>query len=390
MKETPVRIGFAPTRRDCFTHPEAGEMREKILRKISGLGVEIVDVAGINDEGFLMGNDDVEKARRIFRESEIDGLFLPHCNFGSEGIVARLAAALQKPVLLWGPRDGMPLPGEDRTRDTQCGLFATGKALRRRNLPFTYLVNTDVDDPVFENGFRSFAAVCAVVKAFRNLRILQVDVRPDPFWTVMYNEGELLERFGIQVCPITLQDLKDRMEEMTGQQELLRAEADKLRASVSCGDVGEEGLEKLAELKTALRSLCKSNGCGAVAIHCWGPLQKAVGAAACTVNGLLTEEGIPVACETDVHGAISSVLIQAASREASSTFFADLTIRHPQNDNAELLWHCGNFPPSLTRPGTKCAIKCIRPGFGTFPSQTGCEIRGGDITVCRFDGDHGD
>jgi L-fucose isomerase-like protein len=110
----------------------------------------------------------------------------------------------------------------------------------------------------------------------------------------------------------------------------------------------------------------------------------------CVANGLLTDDGIPTICETDIHGAITSIMLQEAAGGESPIFFADLTIRHPENDNAELLWHCGNFPPSLIKEGDKAYIDynfimpshC--PGVGVF------EIKGGDITVCRFDGDHGE
>ena len=35
---------------------------------------------------------------------------------------------LDVPVLLWGPLDERPEPNGVRLRDTQCGLFATGKS----------------------------------------------------------------------------------------------------------------------------------------------------------------------------------------------------------------------------------------------------------------------
>ena len=59
---------------------------------------------------------------------------------------------------------------------------------------------------------RSCAAVCAVVRDFRSTRVLQISTRPEPFWTVMFNEGELLERFGLQVFPVTLQEVVCELE----------------------------------------------------------------------------------------------------------------------------------------------------------------------------------
>ena len=164
MKAKEIKIGFAPTRRDCFTHKEANRVRAEIYKAVSTLGATLVDIEGINEEALLFNESDVGKTVRKFKESEVDGIFVPHCNFGSESIVGRIAKGVGRPVLLWGPRDGEPKPNESRARDTQCGLFATGKALRRLNVPFTYLVNTGVNDPTFERGYKSFLAVCSVVR----------------------------------------------------------------------------------------------------------------------------------------------------------------------------------------------------------------------------------
>lgn len=51
----------------------------------------------------------------------------------------------------------------------------------------------------------------------------------------------------------------------------------------------------------------------------------------CAVNALLNDKGIPVVCETDIHGAITSLMVEAAGMGESRSFFADWTIRHPDN-----------------------------------------------------------
>ena len=60
----------------------------------------------------------------------------------------------------------------------------------------------------------------------------------------------------------------------------------------------------------------------------------------------------------------------------NQNFLADLTIRHPQNDNAELLWHCGPFPYSLKKDGVEAKL---------VDGQERFELKQGDLTVCRFD-----
>ena len=41
-----------------------------------------------------------------------------------------------------------------------------------------------------------------MVKNFKGMRIGQVGTRPAPFFSVIWNEGELMEKFGIKIIPI--------------------------------------------------------------------------------------------------------------------------------------------------------------------------------------------
>lgn len=390
MKET-LRLGFAPTRRFVFSKEDAFKFKNLTREKIGQYGVEVFDLEGINAEGLLYDNDaDADKIIQRFKAADVDAVFFPHCNFGTEDTVARVAKAVGKPVLLWGPRDEDPLPDGFRLRDTQCGLFATGKVLRRFNAPFTYIVNSEVDSQVFDRGFKNFLAAANTVKAFRKLRILQISTRPAGFWTMICNEGELLEKFGIESYPITLVDLQRRTEaiEIEGGPALQEV-YDLIQTSLDCSEVDESAIRRVAALKVAMKEFAVAHGCSAVAIQCWSALQDSIGIMPCLANALMTDEGIPVVCETDIHGAVTSVMAQAASMDTVAPFFADLTVRHSENNNGELLFHCGNFPVSLVAAG--CRPK-FRKHFlfeshaaGTHES----EIRGGDISIVRFDGDHG-
>ncbi|MBW7459224.1 fucose isomerase, partial [Paenibacillus sepulcri] len=162
-----LKLGYAPTRRFVFSAEDAFKYKVLIREKIQsfGMDIEIVDLEGLNEEGLLY-NDNIgaDLITDRFRQEKVDAVFFPHCNFGTEDTVARVAKALGKPALLWGPRDEAPLEDGMRLRDTQCGLFATGKILRRFNVPYTYVTNSRVDDPVFERGFKNFVAASNVVR----------------------------------------------------------------------------------------------------------------------------------------------------------------------------------------------------------------------------------
>jgi len=388
----PVRLGYAPTRRFVFSKEDAHKYKDLIREHIGRYGIEIVDLEGINEEGLLYDSDaDADKIIRRFREAEVDAIFFPHCNFGTENTVARVAKAVGKPVLLWGPRDEDPLPDGFRLRDTQCGLFATGKVLRRFNVPFTYIVNSEVDSLVFDRGFKNFLAAANVVKAVRSLRILQIAPRPAGFWTMICNEGELLEKFGIETYPVTLIDVQNlTLSIEKSDRPDLQAVIDLIQSSLDCSEVETVAIRRVAALKIAILELTVRHGCSAVAIQCWEALQESIGIMPCLANALLTDEGIPVACETDIHGAVTSVMAQAAAMGVTAPFFADLTIRHPHNDNGELLFHCGNFPVSLVAAGCRPKFRKHFLFDGHAPGTHESEIKGGDISIVRFDGDHGE
>ncbi|MBI2914485.1 MAG: L-fucose/L-arabinose isomerase family protein [Firmicutes bacterium] len=386
-----VKLGFAPTRRNVFSKEDAAKHRKLIEAKLRSWEIDLVNLDWLNDEALLHDGADTVKVADRFRREGVEALFVPHCNFGTEDAVAKLASLLGKPVLLWGPRDEAPLPDGSRLRDTQCGLFATSKILRRFGVPFTYIVNSSLDDPVFERGFRNFMAAARVVKAFRNLRIGQIDTRPGAFWTVMVNEGELLERFGIEVVPASLVEIVGAARRIVDKGgDALRSTVEEMRSLADLSAVDEDAQKRIAAFKLALLEWAEARGCNALAVQCWTALQEAFGIVPCFVHSIITDAGIPVACETDIHGAVAAVMAQAARSGEVSPFFADLTIRHPSNDNAELLWHCGPFPPSLKASDSKPRVSGHYIMEGAIPGVAEWQIRGGDLTVCRFDGDHGE
>lgn len=380
-----VVLGFAPTRRSIFSAPDAVKYTDLTRARLQELGVSFVDINDLVEEGLLYDENDRMKIAEKFKAAKVDGLFFPHCNFGTEYEVARLAKELNVPVLLWGPRDERPDENGIRLRDSQCGLFATGKVLRRFQVPFTYLCNCRLEDAEFERGIKNFLAVCNVVKAFRQIRILQIGPRPFDFWSTMCNEGELLEKFNIQLSPIPIPELTKEMKkakkEETEVAEVVAYCKKKFNIAIK-----EDELENVAALKVAMRTLADKYGCTAIAIQCWDALQGEIGIMPCAANSLLNEEGLPVVCETDIHGAVTAILCEAAGMDETRTFFADWTVRHPDNENGELLQHCGPWPISCA----SCKPTIGYPLAFKHPGAVEAEAKHGDMTLCRFDGDNGE
>ena len=337
-----------PTRRDIFSKEEALKYKELILQKLATMNITFVDIEDANDEGLLFDDNDVDKVVDKMIKEKVDALFFPHCNFGTEYLVAQVAKKMNLPILIWGPRDESPLGDGSRLRDSQCGLFATGKVLRRFRCKFTYLPMCRLEDQEFYEGIRRFLATVNIIKELKDLTILQIATRPSGFWTMMVNEGELLEKFNIKIHPVTLAEVKDEMDavEQNKKDEVIQV-IDYLKKETII-EISDEALVKVAALKVAIKSIAKRYNCKAAAVQCWNAMQGVLGIFPCAANALLTDEKFPVACETDIHGAITSIIAQAASIEDNVTFFADWTVPHPTNNNAELSQSYGSgVKPSI-------------------------------------------
>ena len=224
-------------------------------------------------------------------------------------------------------------------------------------------------------------AVCAA-KSFVGTRVGQIGTRPANFYTVMINEQELYNKFGIEVVPMTAIAFEQGIRGMVKEGRRVKEEAALMKQHIRLDPVvTDDALERIAAYKLFMKDWAADEGLSSIAIKCHDDIANSLQTYCCYANGELGDLGIPVACETDIHGALSMVMVQNASSVDSPSFLADLTQRHPTNRNSELLWHCGNFSQSLCKSGCSpflnghCNVAPGHPGTANF------EIKGGNLTV---------
>lgn len=379
MYKAKVTLGVLPTRRGMLDLETATREKEKfmaVIREIKPEVVTLVDVDDICTNGIIENEAYSPAVVEKFRKANVDAIFVPFCDFGDEGSVADVVSKFQVPVLVWGARDERPNTLEARGRDTQCGMFAATKVLRRYGVTYSYIFNVAADTEEFRQGFENFIRVACIVKDVRGLRIGKIGEHPSPFRSVMTNETKLMKDFGAQTVAIAPLVVQMKVEKILAEKsdEFARTLKD-LKERMDCSAMADEDVERLVAFKMALLEVLAQNHCNVAAIECW-PTCAMMKLPACAVIGELTDMGIPVSCETDINGAITMAILRACTLGEQAEFLADLTIRHPENDNAELLWHCGPFPYSLKAAESKARI---------VGGQEQFELKQGDLTVCRFD-----
>ena len=378
-------LGDFAVRKGIFEPAKGAERKNAVLKYIKenfeDENTRFADLEWLNDLGVLYDNADCGRVCSYLKKEKVDAIFIINCNFGNEEVCGRLAKEMNLPVLLWGPQDTEFEKDGMRYTDTQCGLFAISKQLRRYHVPFSYIENSCVDSDTFKEGFERFLAVVTMLKNFKSLSITQVGTRLTPFKSVMYNELELTERFGFNINNCNLAQFKEKYDiVLLKKSKELEKMSSEIKLRYDIGSMTDEELVKLSAFVYAYIEVFEETDADIMASECWTAMPVAFGANPCLAMSILYDMGIIVACESDIQGAITCALLQCASRGKEVPLFGEFTTRHPENKNAELLWHCGPFPYSAKAEGEGARLFNAKPSF---------RAKDGKYTIARFQGDDG-
>ena len=338
---------------------------------------------GINDLVF----DDNSAAEVIdrFKSEKVDAVFIINCNFGNEEAAADIAKALGVPVLLWAPLDDEYYVDGMRPTDSQCGLFGVSRQMQRLHIPFSHLPCCRVESDEFKEGFKSFVRVACMVKNFKGLRVGQIGLRPAPFYSVMWNEGDLLEKFGVKMIPINFALIEQRMNAvMTENPDEKKQIENYILKNYKLDDLTPQYVERMAAYALTLKRLFDEFNLDAISAECWSATPVMFdGLAPCTVYGILNDMGYLVSCESDMHALLTMVLLKCATLGEGKPLFGEFTVRHPDNKNAELLWHCGPFPLSQkAESGVDSTARLVN-------QRSWFRAKDGEYTVARIDREDG-
>ncbi len=389
MKKTKtVLLGVCPIGKFVFSHKDAMVQKGRLFEKLDAWNVNYCHIDSLLTDGMVRDQKDVAKVVRYFNAHQIDALFIPHCNFGTEGAAGMIAKGCDVPTLLWGPRDAEPLPDGSRLRDTLCGTLATSKVLHTLKVLFSYINNCHTDDSLFSDGLDRFIRAARVAKTIKTMRIGQIGQRIDFFWTTIVSESALLKNFGIQVLPIDLTDMLRRIKERKAKNfDSYLGELAQARELIEFrGYADDEPVLYNFAFRDELIALAQEHNLDGFCVQTFSSIQNELGTSLSLGMAMVHDQGYPVSPESDLHGAISSVLLEAASNVDEPSFLPDITIRHPENENAFLLWHV-EAPLSLRDPNSDVRVdkpwilKSLPPGLLHF------KLKDGPLTLCRFDGD---
>lgn len=392
-----IKIGLVALRRNTTNRPKgtfltwySAEERGKrfvdyIETNFTTDKVSFVDNKGIGINDLVFDDETACQVVERFKKEDVDAVMIINCNFGNEEAAADIAKAIGKPLLIWAPLDDEYYVDGMRPTDSQCGLFGMSRQLQRYHIPFSHLPSCRIESEEFKNGFESFVRIACMVKNFTGLRIGQVGARPSPFFSVIWNEGELMEKFGVRIKPFNFAQIQQMFNEVAATEPVEIAKYEKyINDNYTMDDLTPQYVKRMATLVVMYIKMFEENNLDVISAECWTATPIMFdGLAPCTVYGILNDLGYMISCESDIHCAMTMVLLKSATLGEGKPLFGEFTVRHPENRNAELLWHCGPFPISQkAESGVDSVARLVN-------QRSWFRAKDGKYTVARIDQESG-
>lgn len=353
-------IGILPLGRETFDVPFAESNLTAMLAVLESSGHHIV-----GPRNLLFDASATREAIVALKAEEPDHIVLLQVTFTDASMAVEVAGEFSQPLSIWAipePREGGRL-----RLNSFCGLNLAAHALGLNNREFGYLYaapdRPEIESSVAEllaSGRRADplhpeavelptepdAATLEAVSAIRGARIGRIGAHPAGFDTCQYDRDELLALAGIEVDELDLNRLFDVAKSVDPQVvSAARATADELLDGLE--NVDQQQLDRSLRLKGALESLRADGKYDSFAIRCWPETFTEYGGAVCGPVSMMGEGRVPCACEADVYGAATLMLLQKVAGDA--VFLTDL-VDLDADDDTGVIWHCGQAPISMADP----------------------------------------
>lgn len=379
-----MRLGVLALGRPTFDVPYAQERLAAMWTALVAQGVDLVGAPEL-----LMDADATLAALDGLRD--VDHLLIAQVTFTDAAMTLKIADAFNGPLSIWAVPE--PRLGGRLRLNAFCGLNLASHALGVNKRPFGWLY-ADPDGDVAGDladllaGKRAAAPVTlspagegdaqgrALVDRLATRKVARIGAHPEGFVTCAYDANDVKARTGVSVDALGLDDLFSVAKGLDdGAEAPLQALLEDDVEGLDQVDPGE--LSRSLRLKLALDQVRARAGYDAFALRCWPETFTEYGGAICGPAGVLNEAQVPCACEADVWGALTQLLLQDASQ--APVFLADL-VDIDSDDDTAVVWHCGQAPASMASGRMSATVHTNRK----MPLLYEFTMKAGPVTFLRL------
>ncbi|MCL2747182.1 MAG: fucose isomerase [Oscillospiraceae bacterium] len=401
MHNTPkVNLGLVAVSRDCFPAALSVRRRAAVVSACAGMDFDLFEAQTIleNEKDALAALDELRKA-------DVNALVVYLGNFGPEGPETLLAQKFGGPVMFVGAAEETGDDLFDGRGDAFCGMLNASYNLGLRGVG-AYIPDYPVGDAREVAGMiAAFLPVARIQLGLAGLKIFGFGPRPYDFLACNAPIKPLFD-LGVEIQENSELDLYAAYHAHKGDKRIPEVQAD-MAAELGAGNRYAGILPRLAQYEiTLLDWMAQNLGAsrfGVFANKCWPAFQTQFGFVPCYVNARMAARGIPVACETDIYGALSEYIIQLATLSPATLLDINNTVpRDMAQGNAAfgpykptdlfMGFHCGNTAACLLNNPKMSFQRIMRRALepdgepditrGTLEGT----IRAGDITLFRLQG----
>jgi L-fucose isomerase-like protein len=394
-----VTLGIVAVSRDCFPAELSKKRRKLVVAACAAKKVPIVEI-----ETLVENEKDAMAALAQIEEKKVNALVVYLGNFGPEGPATLMIQKFSGPVMVVAAAEESHNDLIGGRGDAFCGLLnnSYNLGLRRLRPMIPEQPVGDAEDTV--KNIIEFIPCARVFLSLKKLKIFGFGPRPQDFLTCNAPIQPLFD-LGVEIMENSELDLLDIVKSREGAPEIKSIAAD-MRRELGAGNTYSGIIDKLAQFESALLAFMQTNlgasNFGIFANKCWPAFEKYFGHVPCYINSRLASRGIPVACETDIYGALSEYMALCATELPPTILDINNTVpkdmyeanRKKTGDyKASDLWmgfHCGNTPGScMMQPTMKYQLimhRLMEPGKepditrGTLEGR----IKPGEITIFRL------
>ena len=401
-----LTYGVAALARPTFDVPFAEDMKNRAFAALEAAGIRTV-----GSRALLFDRDAAERAiAEINAAGPIDLLLILQVTFTDATMTVKLAREARTPLAIWAVPE--PRIGGRLRLNAYCGLNLAAHALGRAGVahgslyadpaapqladslralarPYSLPASSGLASslPSSESAFaaldvdrrrRAEQSAERVLESLADSRITVVGKHPDGFDTCEFDPDLLARLARIKVDHVTLGELFERARATDAGR--VAAVKDRAEAQVAgLGEVDTEQLDRSFRVFCALEDVQRDTRARGLAVRCWPEMFTEYGCAACGPMAMMNQKKVPSACEADVNGSVTQLILQELAGEPA--WMADLVDITAADDTA-VLWHCGLAPISMCDPEFKpeATIHTNRrmPLLYQFP------IKPGRITLARL------
>ncbi len=375
-----IKVGFVSTSDSVFIGDIQGQFNRSVqdLKKLSetlGFDLHVVNYS-------VSTETQAQKAVKECEENNVDFLLLQQTTCSAGPLAPIFASIKNARIGIWAIPEGTcegPSPYNSFVSLTFF-MGIIGHYIKDQEIPVKWFFG-NVEDNQFQTRLAVTVKALTAIKSMCHSSIGLIGGISNGFGDLYFDERNIKSLFpGIKIHQyLEYREVRDKAQAFS-QGDVLKAKEEFLEGSVFLCKQCEAVLDNNVRLYMGYRDFIKEYGLDAVALNCIYKVQEDFKTNICAIIGQLNDDGIDAACEGDLMGALSMLMLKYLAE--TQTTLMDFP-QFDEKDDSILMWHCGSTAKCFSCDSTFRMEK----SYANMPIIRDLNFKPGHVTIARIAGE---